>query len=176
MGCWGLKSNDAVGFWLTTTLEATVLVAPRSSVTFRRTVWGPGVGNERDTVAVVPSLKTPLSSRSHASEAIVPSGSLEVEWKETLWPTSGAAGENVNWATGTWLAGMVTDRLVLAVFATGSASSVTARLMLCGPGVVKVWVRLAVAPVSWTVPSTVHLLSTMAFPGSAADVDVKVTA
>src|SRR4051795_4891308 len=86
---------------LTTTFVAAASVAPRSSVAFRRTVCGPGGENERETFVADPSLNRPSSSRFQASEN-GPSGSLEVELNLTLWPTTGAAGENVSDAAGGW--------------------------------------------------------------------------
>src|SRR5256885_1576010 len=71
---------------------------------------------------------------------------------------------------------MLTVLLAVAVLAVGSAVSVTSSLMVCGPAVLNVWVKLSLAAVSCTAPSTVHLLSTMPLPGSAFDVDLNVTA
>jgi len=95
IGLRGLNVNDAFGLMLTTTLTAVAFVAPRSSVTWRRTVCEPAVGNEVVTVDAVPLSNVPLLSRSHACETILPSGSDEVDFRLTVWPTSGADGVKV---------------------------------------------------------------------------------
>src|SRR3954468_20095204 len=104
MGFAGAKVNEDTGGWLTVTVCENVWVAPRSSVTLRCTLCGPAVVNVRDTLAVVPSPKTPSSLRSQENAEIGPSGSVDVDLKFTRWPGVGAGGVNVNDATGAWSA------------------------------------------------------------------------
>src|SRR5436309_3780840 len=85
LGETGSTPNAAVGAWLSTvTVWLAVFVPPSSSVTLSETVNVPGESNERDAVAPVPSSKWPSLSRSHACDAIVPSGSLAVDVNVTV--------------------------------------------------------------------------------------------
>ena len=84
LGASGAELKPAVGGWLATSIarEATS-VAPLSSVTRSLTVCDPGVAKLVLAVELVPSSKTPSLFRSHAYEAIEPSGSVELDVKVT---------------------------------------------------------------------------------------------
>ena len=65
--------------------------------------WGPGSRKVFRISTFEPSSKLPSLSRSHASEATVPSESVEVDVNLTSWPLSGFAGVVVKSATGALL-------------------------------------------------------------------------
>src|SRR3954451_17006333 len=97
----GVEPKAAVGArFETVTVFDTAFVPPSLSVTCKRTVYVPDLATVLDAVLDVPSSKAPSLSRSHACDAIVPSGSVEVELKLTAEPLTGAAGVTVNEATG----------------------------------------------------------------------------
>ena len=62
-----LTSNDATGGPLTGMVMAAIDVAPRLSVTRRRTIASPGCVNTFCAVLPVASLNWPLPVRSHAT-------------------------------------------------------------------------------------------------------------
>src|SRR4051794_26511339 len=98
----GVKANSAVGARVSiVTVPDFVALAPLSSVTWRRTVYVPAAAYDFDAVGAVPSSNAPSLSRSHACDAIVPSGSLEaLESKVTCWPVAVGFGEIVKGAAG----------------------------------------------------------------------------
>ena len=63
-----------------------------SSTTASRTTWSPGPSKTCCAVGSVPSSKSPSSSRSHATDWIVPSGSAASDVNATLSPVSGLTG------------------------------------------------------------------------------------
>src|SRR4051794_32012094 len=123
-------------------------VAPRSSVTRRRTMCEPPDAKGRDAAGPWPSSKKPSSSRSHCWDLMGPSGSVELDRNETWSPTIGAVGEKLKLALGFWLGTTLT---VLDTGVCTFAASVTVRVTLCGPAVVKIC--LADAPVPSLTPS-----------------------
>ena len=118
---------------LTTTLTNVTSVLPSSSVTLRPTRCVPTELKLADAVAPVPSLNALSPLRSHASEAILPSLSFEVDVNVTAWPTSGDALELATDAVGGRLPGTIT-RLPVA---TPPSASVTRRPIVRAPVVVK---------------------------------------
>src|SRR3954451_3721376 len=154
MGLGGVKVNDAVGGALTVNCLVVDRTSPRSSVTRRPTVYVPAVANAFLAVFVVASPNTPSLLRSHSVLLIGPSGSVDVDLKDTAWPTMGTEGVIVKLGTGGWLATTVT----VLDFVDGVMPSVTVSVTVCGPGVPKVvW---AVAPDAG-VPPRSHVWSVM---------------
>ena len=101
--------NEADGGRLpTSTVCETTSVAPWSSVTWSRTVCVPGVAKLVLAVALVPSSKLPSLFRSHAYEAIEPSGSDELDVKVTSSPVLGLDGLKSNEAVGLRLPTLIT--------------------------------------------------------------------
>ena len=84
--------------------EATEL-APLASVTCRDTRWAPAVANDVRATPPDASPKFPSPLRSQASEAIDPSGSLDVDTSVTVSPVSGEPGTTTNDAVGGTLGG-----------------------------------------------------------------------
>src|SRR3954452_13526968 len=103
--------------------------SPLSSVAFRPTVYVPAFENERDAVAAVPSSNWPSLSRSHACDAIVPSGSVAVEVKVIESPVLGVAGALVHPTAGGRFATVTVRDTVAAL----PLSSVTLRPTLKVP-------------------------------------------
>src|SRR5580765_1027457 len=87
---------------------------PRLSVTRRRTVYVPAVVKVWVTEVPDALVKPGLEPKSHSDFTIVPSGSVDVEVNVTVWPVTGAPGENVKSAWGRWL-GRVSVTLVGSV-------------------------------------------------------------
>src|SRR5690349_10729458 len=133
----------AVGGRLPTEMvTSAVPVAPFESVTWRLTLWSPGVAKLVCTWAVAPSLKLPSLLRSHAYEAIVPSGSLDVDVRVTSSPVCGDEGDTPNEAVG----GRLPTSTVCEITSVAPLSSVTSRLTVCGPGVAKLALAVDLSP------------------------------
>ena len=76
-----LTSNEAIGGPPTGMVIAAIAVAPRLSVTSRRTIASPDCVNTRCAVGPVASENRPLPVRSHANVSVLTfaSGSVEVD-------------------------------------------------------------------------------------------------
>src|SRR4051812_4495428 len=172
LGGAGATPNAAVGARLLIVTECeTVAVPPSSSVTLSATVKVPGEANERDAVFPVPSSNLPSLFVSHACDAIVPSGSLEVDVSVTFWPGEVGFGEISKAAVG---ARFVTVTVCCSV-ELSPLSSVTFSPTVYVPAFANE--REALAPVAssyWPSLSRSHACDAIV-PSGSLDEEVNVT-
>ena len=138
------KTTGPVGA-VTVTDAVLVAVPPRLSVTVSPIVYVPSAGNVYDDVTPDP---VPLGPNVHAYPVIDPSGSLDPD-AFTLTVRPSTPTDEVNAAVGSTFGAAKLP--VLASDAVAPSSSVTVRVTVWSPAVVKTW--CAVGPVA-VVPSS----------------------